>query len=132
MHRIESLDGRFVAQLRRLPPESRVAVVRAFCRELSASFPTLPPEIHRAVDHIDTASDDLRRSVIEAASVLDDRYLDLLNSDADCGNEFRLSRAAAAVSSALDADAIEDCLYEAHFAFENLGTLKSITERVTA
>eukprot|EP00913_Durusdinium_trenchii_P035327 g33057.t1 len=129
MHRIESLDDRFAAQLRHLPPETRVAVVRAVCRELSASFPTLPPEIHTAVDQIDTASDDLRRSVIEAASVLDDRYLELLNSDAECGNEFRLSRAAAAVSSALGSDAIEECLYEAHFAFEDLGKLKSITER---
>jgi len=132
MHRIESLDRSFATQLRRLPSESRDAIVCAACRELSAAFPSLPPEIHAAIEHIGTASADLRRSVAQAADVLDQRYLALLVADAECCNEFALSRAAAAVSFALDPDAMEDWLYEALFAFGDFEKLKAIASNVTS
>jgi hypothetical protein len=132
MQRIESLDRSLAAQLQRLPPESRVAVVRGICRELSASFPSLPPEIHSAIEHIGAASGDLHRSVTQAAEQLDERYLDLLDSDSECANEFALARAAAAVSFALEPDAVEHCVYEANFAFGDVEKIKSVVDDVTA
>ena len=132
MKRIETLDKSLATQLKRLAPESRNSLLNAVCAELCSSFPSLPVEIHESVKHIGAATKSTRTIAETAAQKLDEAYLALHDADAECEAEFAISRAAAAISFALQTDGFEECLYESNFAFDDLEKLKAIVRKAIA